>query len=105
MASTMTFWTHHVLTKIHRYTFRAKITEFSFFTPQNFNLGLSTNISDDLSFLVINHKLCYLSLLNLLITFLVVLHLYFYFYVPMFHLFVIHHYKNRLSSLHIFVYH
>jgi len=38
-------------------------------------------------------------------TFLVVLHLSFYSYTPAFHFFIIHHYKNRLSSLHILVHH
>jgi len=35
----------------------------------------------------------------------IILHLSFYFYVPIFQFFVIHHYKNHLSSLHIFVHH
>src|SRR6218665_47675 len=47
-----------------------------------------------MTFLVINHKLCYLSLLNITDDFLVVLHLYFYFYVLIFHIFLIQHYKS-----------
>src|SRR6218665_230757 len=35
----------------------------------------------------------------------IVLHLSFYSYIPVFHFFIIHHYKIRLSSLHIFVHH
>ena len=34
-----------------------------------------------------------------------ILHVSFYFYVPIFHFFIIHHYKNRLSSPDIFVHH
>jgi len=61
-------------------------------------------ISDD--FFVINHRLCYLSILHLQMTFLkIILHLSFYLYVPVSHFFVIHHYKSRISSLHIFVHH
>src|SRR6218665_1377635 len=38
-------------------------------------------------------------------TFLVVLHLSFYSYIPVSRFFLTHHYKNRFSSLHIFVHH
>src|SRR6218665_25266 len=37
--------------------------------------------------------------------FLVVLHLSFYSYIPVFRFFIIYHYKKRFSSLHIYVHH
>ena len=90
----------HLVTQNHHCTFWAEIRQFNNFPflPQKLVL-------------VINRQLCYLSVLNLQWPVLVilwpfcVLHLTFYLYVPVGHLFVIHHYKNRLSSLHIFVHH
>src|SRR6218665_2373335 len=69
---------------------------------------LSVKISDGL-FSHYNHKLCYLSIINLQMTFISrftpLLFLYFYVGLPVFHLFIIHLYKNRVPLLHTFVHH
>jgi len=77
-------------------------TFFSFFVPNNF-LFIHENFW--WPFLVINHKLCYLSIVNLQMTFISRFTSLFLLLRTSFSFIHIHHYKIRLPLLHTFVNH